>query len=182
LVFWGGDTRELNHHHDSPNQRFAFDFLIVDKAGRSHRGEGKHNKDYYAFGQPVLAPADGVVTDVITGVRDNTPGSMNPSWAGGNSVLVMHREHEVSFLSHFQQDSIRVKCGDKVKRGQILGLCGNSGNSSEPHIHFHVQNTPVVQDGTGLRCVFEKIIVTRNGKNESRTNYSPIKGDIVSQQ
>jgi murein DD-endopeptidase MepM/ murein hydrolase activator NlpD len=182
LVFWGGDSRELNHHHDSRHQRFAFDFVVVDEAGRTHQDEGRENKDYYAFGQPVLAPADGVVTDVITGVRDNTPGSMNPTFAGGNAVILMHREHEVSVLAHFQQGSIRVKCGDNVKRGQVLGLCGNSGNSSEPHIHFHVQNTPILQDGTGLRCVFEKVTVTRNAKSESRMSYSPVKGDIVRQE
>ncbi len=102
--------------------------------------------------------------------------------ASGNTVILIHREHEVSVLGHFQQGSIRVKCGDKVKRGQVLGLCGNSGNSSEPHLHFHVQNTPVLHDGTGLRCVFEKITVTGNGKSESRTSYSPVKGDIVRQE
>ena len=73
MVFWGGDSAEQNHHHASRNQRFAFDFLVVDEAGRSFQSDGKENENYYAFGQPVLAPADGVVTDVITGVRDNTP-------------------------------------------------------------------------------------------------------------
>lgn len=181
-VFWGGESKELNHHHDSASQRFAFDFLVVDESGRTHQGEGKENKDYFAFGQPVLAPADGVVTDVINGVRDNTPGSMNPTFAGGNAVILMHCENEVSVLAHFQQGSIRVKCGDEVKRGQVLGLCGNSGNSSEPHVHFHVQNTPITQDATGLRCVFEKITVTRDAKSESRMSYSPVKGDIVRQE
>lgn len=182
LVFWGGDSRELNHHYDSPQQRFAFDFLMVDEAGRSHRGEGRANEDFYAFGQPVLAPADGLVTDVITGVRDNKPGSMNPTFAGGNAVIIQHAENEVSVLAHFQQDSIRVKCGDQVKQGQVLGLCGNSGNSSEPHIHFHVQNTPILPDATGLRCVFDKITVRRDGKSDSKTGFSPIKGDLVRQE
>jgi murein DD-endopeptidase MepM/ murein hydrolase activator NlpD len=182
LVFWGGDSRELNHHHDSPNQRFAFDFLVVDEVGQSHQDDGKRNEDYYVFGKPVLAPADGVVTDVIMGVRDNTPGSMNPAFAGGNTVIVMHKEHEISVLCHFQQGSIRVKPGDKVKQGQILGLCGNSGNSSEPHIHFHVQNTPITSDATGLRCEFKKIAVTKNGQSESKTNYSPVKGDLIKQE
>jgi hypothetical protein len=67
-------------------------------------------------------------------------------------------------------------------QGQVLGFCGNSGMSSEPHIHFHVQNTPVTQDATGLRCVFDKITVTKNDKSELRTSYSPVKGDIVSQE
>jgi hypothetical protein len=179
LVFWGGDTKELNQHHDVPNQSFAFDFLVIDSAGKTHKGDGELNEDYFAFGQPVLAPADGHVTDVITGVRDNAPGSMNPYSALGNTVIVEHREHEVSVLAHFKQGSICVKPGDDVKRGQVLGLCGNSGNSSEPHIHFHLQNTPIIQDGTGMRCLFDRMTVTGDGESESKTNYSPVKGDIV---
>ncbi len=179
FVAWGGDTRELNQHHDTPNQRYAFDFLVTDAAGKTHKSDGKDNEDYFAFGRPVLAPADGVVTDVITGVRDNAPGSMNPYSATGNTVIIEHRTHEVSVLAHFQQGSIRVKCGEHVEKGQVLGLCGNSGNSSEPHIHYHLQNTPIIQDGTGIRCLFEKVNVTKDGKNESKTNYSPVKGDVV---
>lgn len=182
LVLWGGDTRELNHHHDAIQERFAFDFLIVDQAGRHHQGEGRDNKDYYAFGRPVVAPANGVVTDVVTGIRDNSPGSMNPSFAGGNTVMIMHNANEVSVLCHLQQDSILVKRGDTVKRGQTIALCGNSGCSSEPHVHFHVQNTPITQDATGLRCVFDSIVVTKDGKSESRTNCFPVKGDIVREE
>ena len=182
LVFWGGDTKELNQHHQVQNQRFAFDFLIADNAGKTHKGKGKKNEDYFAFAQTVLAPADGIVTDVITGVRDNTPGSMNPFSALGNTVVIEHHEHEVSVLAHFKQGSIRIKPGDKVKKGQILGLCGNSGNSSEPHLHFHLQNTPIIQDGTGVKCLFDTIRVTMDGRSESRTNYSPVKGDIIKQE
>lgn len=182
LVFWGGDTKELNQHHQVQNQRFAFDFLIADNAGKTHKGKGKKNEDYFAFGQTVLAPAGGIVTDVITGVRDNTPGSMNPFSALGNTVVIEHHEHEVSVLAHFKQGSIRIKPGDKVKKGQVLGLCGNSGNSSEPHLHFHLQNTPIIQDGTGVKCLFDTIRVTMDGRSESRTNYSPVKGDIIKQE
>ncbi len=182
FVLWGGDTRELNHHHDTPNQRYAFDFVVVDNFGKTHKGEGKRNEDYFAFGRPVLAPADGVVTDVITGVRDNVPGSMNPYAAVGNSVIIEHRQYEVSCLGHFKQGSIRVKVGDSVKRGQILGFCGNSGNSSEPHIHYHLQNTPIIQDGSGIRCRFDKVRITKDGTTAEKANYSPIKGDVVSKQ
>jgi len=78
LVVWGGDTKELNQHHDVPNQRFAFDLLGVDERGQTRKGETQVNEDYFAFGREIPAPADGTVTDVITGVRDNVPGSMNP--------------------------------------------------------------------------------------------------------
>ena len=179
MVFCGGDTKELNQHHDVANQRYAFDFLRVDKNGKSHKNDGTSNEDYFAFGQKVLAPADGEVTDVIEGVRDNTPGSLNPYSALGNAVIIKHQEHEVSVLAHFKQNSICVKVGDKVKKGQLLGLCGNSGNSSEPHIHYHLQNTPVVQDGTGIKCVFSSIVVGRDNKTRTEETYSPVKNDIV---
>jgi murein DD-endopeptidase MepM/ murein hydrolase activator NlpD len=128
----------------------------------------------------VLAPADGTVVEVIEGVHDNAPGSMNPYSAVGNCVVIQHSEEEVSVLAHFKKGTIVVKTGDKVSRGQLLGLCGNSGNSSEPHVHFHLQNSPVLQDGLGIKCVFQKVDVTERGKTETRASYSPVKGDIVS--
>jgi len=179
LVFWGGDTKEPNHHHDVINQKFAFDFLTAGSNGKTYKGEGNKNEDYFAFGREVLSPADGIVTDLITGVRDNVPGSMNPYSALGNAVLIKHREHEISVLAHFKQGSIKVKVGDRVKGGQVIGLCGNSGNSSEPHLHYHLQNTPIIQDGTGIKVFFENVILTRNHKEQSMSIYSPVKGDIV---
>ena len=62
----------------------------------------------------------------------------------------------------------------------MIGLCGNSGNSSEPHIHFHLQHTPVLQDGRGIKCLFERVKVVRDGKTEERKGYAPVKGDIIS--
>lgn len=179
LVFWGGDTKELNIHHDAPNQKYAFDFIGVNEDGKTHKGEGKANEDYFAFGREVLVPADGTVTDVIDGVRDNLPGSMNPYSALGNAVIIEHREGEVSVLAHLKLGSIKVKVGDKVKRGQVVALCGNSGNSSEPHLHYHLQNTPIIQDGTGIKCYFQKVNVIDSGKRELKMNYSPVKGEIV---
>ncbi len=179
-VLWGGDTKDLNQHHGAANQKFAFDFLATDAEGKTHTGEGNSNQDYYAFGREILAPAGGVVTDVITGVRDNVPSSMNPYSALGNAVLIRHSKHEVSVLAHLKLGSIKVAVGDKVNKGQLLGLCGNSGNSSEPHLHYHLQNTPVIQDGTGIKCHFEKVTVARAGhKAESKKDCSPSKGDQV---
>lgn len=179
MVLWGGDTKTLNQHHGIPNQNYAFDFLMADNNGKTHRNDGKKNDDYFAFGRKVLAPANGVVTDVIQGVRDNVPGSMNSYSALGNTVIIKHQEHEVSVLAHFKKNSIRVKVGNKVKKGQVLGLCGNSGNSSEAHIHYHLQNTPIIQDGTGIKCIFTHIMVGKDGNIRTEEKYSPIKNDIV---
>jgi murein DD-endopeptidase MepM/ murein hydrolase activator NlpD/alpha-beta hydrolase superfamily lysophospholipase len=182
LVSQGGDSQELNSHHEVPNQRFAFDLVAVGGDGKTHRGEGRANEDHYVFGREILAPADGVVTDVIEGVRDNVPGSLNPYSALGNAIFIQHSENEVSVLAHLKQGSIQVKVGERVKRGQMVGRCGNSGNSSKPHLHYHLQNTPIIQDGVGIKVYFEQVVVTRNGRTETKQSYSPIKGDIISQE
>ena len=175
LVFWGGDDEASNAHHSARNQRFAFDFLGVNEAGQTHKGTGEANEDYFSYGKEILAPADGVVTEVIDGVRDNRPGSMNPYSALGNAVFIQHAENEVSVLAHLKPGTIQVKVGDRVTAGQILGLCGNSGNSSEPHLHYHLQNTPVIQDGTGIKCFFQRVRVRVGDTVEVRKDYSPPK-------
>ncbi len=180
LVFWGGDTKELNHHHDVPAQRFALDLVGVNEKGETHRADGAGNEDYFCFGREILAPADGIVVEAIDGVRDNTPPSMNPYCLVGNCVVIQHRPHEVSVLAHLQRGSVVVKAGESVKRGQLLGRCGNSGNSSEPHLHYHLQNSPIFQEALGIKCVFRKVILTKDGHSETKTGYSPVKGDIIS--
>ncbi len=178
-VFWGGDTPEQNVHHHVPNQRFAFDFSGVTQSGASAQGDGTKNEDYAAYGREILSPTAGVVTDVIDGVRDNRPGSMNPYFVLGNAVILRLAEDQYAVLAHLKPGSLRVKPGEKVSAGQTLGLCGNSGNSSEPHLHFHLQQTPIIQDGIGIKCFFESITVEHEGRKEQRHDYSPVKGDIL---
>jgi len=175
FVFWGGDTKKINHHHNVPNQKYAFDFAIVDNKKRSHRGKGVTNKEYYAFGEKILSPASGIVIEAIEGIRDNKPGLMNDYLALGNAVIIKHSKNEVSVLSHLMQGSLRVRTGDKVKAGQIVGLCGNSGNSSEPHLHYHLQDNEIIQDGKGIRCYFKNVKI----KNMVKEEYTPIKKDII---
>jgi murein DD-endopeptidase MepM/ murein hydrolase activator NlpD len=181
FVAWGGDTIEQNQHQDAPNQRFAFDILKVDAKGKTYKGDGSKNEDYYAFGQEITAPADGVVTYVVDGVHDNKPGEMNQMFVPGNLVIIKHTEDEYSLFAHFKQNSIRVKTGSKITKGQVIGLCGNSGNSSEPHLHFQIQNTSFFEDEGSMKTFFEKVMVKRDGKTETKNDYSPVKGDNVSQ-
>ncbi len=180
LIVWGGDAAAQNQHQNAPNQRFAFDIVKADASGKTHRGDGAKNEDYYAFGQELIAPADGVVTYVVDGVHDNQPGKMNRMFVPGNTVIIKHSDSEYSLFAHFKQDSIRVKVGDKIAKGQTLGLCGNSGNSSEAHLHFQVQNTPFFSDEASIKVFFEKITVKTNGKTETKNDYSPVKNDVVS--
>lgn len=179
LTIWGGETAEQNQHHGVACQQFAMDFIAVDANGSDRRGQGRRNADYLAFGMEVLAPGAGVVTDVIEGVRDNVPGSMNAYSALGNAVFIEHAKDEVSVLAHFKQGSIRVRTGQKVKAGDVLGLCGNSGNSSQPHLHYHLQNTPVIQDATGIKCFFGTVGIVKDGKTTARPRHLPVKDEVV---
>jgi len=103
---------------------------------------------------------------------------MNPVYIPGNTVIVRTRNNEYLFFAHFKKHSIKVKEGDTVKQGQLLGLCGNSGNSSEPHLHFHIQNGKDMNTATGVKCYFDEFMV--NG--ELKKDYSPIKGERISQK
>ncbi|MDQ6787381.1 MAG: peptidoglycan DD-metalloendopeptidase family protein [Acidobacteriota bacterium] len=180
FVVWGGDSSEQNQHQDAPNQRFAFDILKIGADGKTHKGDGKTNEDYYAFGQEIVAPADGVVVYEVDGVHDNVPGEMNRIFVAGNLVIIKHAEGEYSLFAHFKQNSIRVKVGDKLTKGQVLGLCGNSGNSSEPHLHYQFQSAPFFKDESSMKAFFEKINVRREDKREVKIDYSPVKNDFIS--
>ena len=150
-VVWGGTTLEQNYHAASRDQRFAYDLLIVED-GKTHTGPAL--KDYFAFGKVIVAPADGVVVEVVDGLPDQEPGKMDPAHAMGNHVVLDHGDGEFSFLCHFKQGSVAVKTGQAVKAGARLGLCGNSGNTSEPHLHYHLQDTARPFDGDGLPAEF----------------------------
>jgi murein DD-endopeptidase MepM/ murein hydrolase activator NlpD len=174
-VFWGGDNKQQNYHVESRAQKNAFDMVIMDAAGKSYRSNGKTNEDYYAFGKELLAPCDGEVVLVVDGIKDNTPGESNVMYVPGNTVIIKTANNEYLFFAHFKQHSIKVKQGDKIKQDQLLGLCGNSGNSSEPHLHFHIQNVENINIATGVKCFFDQLKV--NG--EMKKDYSPIKGERI---
>ena len=174
-VIWGGDTKELNYHVESEAQKNAFDLVITSDKGKSFKTDGKTNDDYYAFGKELIAPCDGEVVLVVDGVKDNMPGTLNPVYLPGNTVIIKTDNNEYLFFAHFKQHSIVVKEGQKVIQGQLLGLCGNSGNSSEAHLHFHIQNVEDMNYATGVKCYFDKILV--NG--QVKTDYSPIQKEKI---
>lgn len=150
-TYWGGTNVLYNYHYEHPGQRYAYDFVIV-KDGASFAGDPGGNESYYAFGQDVLAPADGIVASVVNDIPDNAPGvETNTDQPAGNHIVIDHGNGEYSILAHFQRNSIRVQVGDKVVQGDVLGLCGNSGNSSEPHIHFQVSDRPDLAAGQSIR-------------------------------
>ena len=137
----GGRAINTNHHAVATDQRFAYDFLIK-KDGFSFQNDGGSNEDDFCYNQEIIAPGSGTIAAAVNDIPENRPGEM--SQAAGNFVIIDHGNGEFSILAHLKQGSIAVKPGDKVVIGQFLGRCGNSGHSSQAHLHYHLQNSPVI--------------------------------------
>jgi urea transporter len=140
-----GYQGEITHKSD---WQHALDFVLEDMDGKSYNLPGIKPEDYYCFNKPVLAAGDGIVQEVINHIDDNVIGQVNLEQNWGNTIVVKHTEHLYSKVSHLKKNSIKVKAGDLVKQGDIIGLCGNSGRSPEPHLHFQVQSTPYIGSKT----------------------------------
>jgi Peptidase family M23 len=140
FVYQGGRNAFQNANFNNDDQRFALDFALL-KNGRPFSGDGTDNSDYYCFGQPLMATAEGTVVDVEDGYQDNVPGRPVNDSPRGNMVLIAHGNSEFSLLTNLKQNSIKFKKGDKVKQGEVIAECGNSGPSPAPHIHYQLQNS-----------------------------------------
>jgi murein DD-endopeptidase len=136
-------------------QRFAIDWVELYPDGKTFRGDAGDNKNYRAYGAEIHSVADGIVTEIKDGIPQNAPGAdsravpMTLETLGGNHVVVNIGSGRFAFYAHMQPGSLRVKLGDKVRAGDVLGLVGNSGNSTEPHLHFHIcnANSPLACEG-----------------------------------
>ena len=141
-------------------QRFAIDWNCIAADRREWHGDGKQNDQYSVYGREVIAVADAVVARVMDAIPENVPGALNPSvtvgidTATGNSVSLRLPDGTYATYAHLQPRSIRVKEGQRVRRGDVLGLVGNSGNAVGPHLHFHVSTGPALQ-GEGVPYVFD---------------------------
>ena len=135
-VIWGGDGLAHNRHIVSPDQRWAYDFLVTPYFSGSTRPE-----DYGCYGVPVVAPASGLVTDAHDGEPDAIPGAVSNNYSApkGNYVVIQLETGTYLVIAHLKPGSVAVAAGEHVTEGQQIGQCGNSGNTSEPHIHIHHQ-------------------------------------------
>lgn len=160
LVLAGGRELADNHHVTSLDQRFADDITAI-KYGRTFSEDGRDLKQYYCFGRPVLAPADGTVIEVTDGIPDNPINAPFASPPAGNHVIINFGNSEYLVMAHFKLGSIKVRPGQEVRTGQRIGSCGNSGNSTIPHLHIHLQNTPVLFKGEGLPLQFQDYLANK---------------------
>ncbi|MCP5056194.1 MAG: M23 family metallopeptidase [bacterium] len=182
FVMQGGDTLNVNHHMAVPAQAYGIDFAKVGgPSGRElTRRTPTRVEDFFCWDEAVLAPAEGVVATVVGDLPDNPLGSKDPLRPAGNHIIIETKEGLFVFLAHLKRNSVSVVVGDRVRRMQPLGLCGNSGNSDYPHVHLHLQDTATFNHGTGQNPTFGPIDVELTGKLFKAVTWPLIRGLIVS--
>lgn len=160
-------------------QRFAADWIKLGDDGLIARnGDLSQNANYYTYGAEALAVADGVVVGVKDGIPENVPQTkaravpITLETIAGNYVLLDIGGGRFALYAHFQPNSLKVKAGDKVKIGQILGLVGNSGNSDLPHLHFHIADAASPLAGEGVPFVFKSFVM----QGAVKSNVEVVKG------
>ena len=171
----GGPTADTNHHVGNAQQWYALDLQRQDAENKLARNDGQKNDDHFAWEQPVVAPADGLVVSVVNGIPDHGPDHRDRYFIPGNTVVIDHGGGEFSMLAHFRENSIVAKPGQRVKQGALLGKVGNSGNSSGPHIHWHLANDRDPSRGHGLPIRFAPLSL--NGVRVEAP--APSRGDTV---
>jgi hypothetical protein len=186
--------------HLTHAQRFAIDFAQLNETGDDVlTGDPQRNESYEIYGEQVLAAGDGTVVATRTDMADNAPGAEPPftAWdaVAGNRVIEDLGHGRYALYAHLQPGSVRPRVGDRVRRGDVLGLVGNTGNSDAPHLHFHVMDGPGGASGleaNGLPYVFDRfelignipdlsapVLVPADPPGERADQY-PLTGDIVS--
>jgi len=150
-----------------PSQGFAYDLGVLGPGLTTFEGDPRRNASYLAHGREVLAAADGEVVAAQGGSQENEPVGARPSWdqvlqrpeeLAGNYIVLKHAEAEYTVYLHLRPE-LSVKRGDRVRAGQPIGSCGNSGNSLESHLHFQLQDGPDPLRAHGLPARFSNFTV-----------------------
>ncbi|MDP3915763.1 MAG: urea transporter [Bacteroidota bacterium] len=189
LPFFGEWEISQGHNGEHTHKgawRHAWDFIVTDKNGKQYKGSGDFPEDYFCFGKAITAPFEGTVVEVINSIADNIIGDVDTKNNWGNTVILKHSDDIYSKLSHLKYHSVEVKEGDRVKQGQLLGKCGNSGRSPYPHLHFQFQPTPYIGSPTldypfghyllkGDKYTFETFSVPQKGQLVA----NPVKNEML---
>jgi hypothetical protein len=170
--------------------RYALDLVAVDAAGNQYRGSGTRNEDFFSWGQPVRAPADGIIAEVRNDHPDNTQIGSENLWTersvvtsemggSGNYVLIDHGRGEFSLLAHLRAGSVVAARGQRVSAGQIVGQVGNSGSSLGPHLHYELRSGRGLRGVTSMPPYFQGLTITGTGEAAGATGVAINSGDIV---
>lgn len=188
-------------------ERYAYDFVQLGKDGMAFTGDRSKNSNWKGFGAEVFAVADGTVVDLLDRIPENVPFSpdrpveITPQTSGGNFLTIDIGRGRFAFYAHMQPGTIRVKLGDHVHTGQVMGLLGNSGNSTNAHLHFHVSTARLPGVGEGVPVVFNNFHIlghadfiaavglsprpvgwseTADSHENERHNEMPLENDVLS--
>jgi hypothetical protein len=159
------------------SQRYAIDWVQIDNKGSTHHGDEKNNANYYCHGQDALAIADATVVEVKDGIPENVPNQkpvveITLETVAGNHVNLDLGGGIYAMYAHLIPGSIKVKVGDHVTRGQFLGLVGNTGNSTEPHLHFQLMNANSPLGSEGLPYTMDFTLTGRG--NDDKPGVYPL--------
>ncbi len=174
----------INNGALTDSRRFAIDWKIM-KDGESYRGDAKAAASYFAYGHPLLAIGDAKVVRIEDGHPDNPAGhgvDFHPAEPvtidniGGNLIVLDLGGGQYAHYFHMKTGSIRVRVGDRVRKGQVIGAIGSSGDAREPHVHLEVTDAIGTMAGEGLPYVIDhySIINPRTGTLSPRANQMPL--------
>ncbi len=144
--------------HTYSAERFAMDWVKVGPNGDSRHEGATRNENWWGWGEPVLAVADGEITEVVDGIADNTPRVLPPVTLdniAGNHVILQIAPNRYATYAHLQNGSIKVRLHDHVHRGDVLALLGNSGNTTGAHLHLQLTDRNSVLQSQGVPFVLE---------------------------
>ncbi len=165
-------------------ERFAIDWIKLDANGRVFTGDAAKLASYAYYGTPIHAAAAGTVVNLYDGADEQVPNQpargITTENIGGNMVVIDIGGHAFAFYAHMQRGSLKVRLGDHVVAGQVIGLLGNTGNSTAPHLHFHVMDSPSPLDANGLPYVFTHFTsqgVIAAGSDDALEHGTPVKLD-----
>jgi hypothetical protein len=149
LIGHGGSTSASNLHHAHPQQRYAVDIMKLTPFGTRARGLSPRQLQRYAiFDAEVLSPCNGAIVSAVDALPDQAPGTVDPKNLAGNHVIVRCGDADVT-LAHLRRGTVAVRPGATVTTGQLLGRAGNSGVTTEPHLHVHAE-----RNGTAVPARF----------------------------
>ncbi len=161
-------------------QRFAIDWEMINADRFLFTGDPKDVKSYFAYGKNVLAVADAKVITAVDKYKDQVPGELPPGMtleeADGNHIVLDLGDGKYALYAHLKPGTVKVKAGDTVKRGQVMGIVGNTGNTSAPHLHFHVMDGPSTLGSNGLPYLIDEFESREKAPSTEAFDKSEIEG------
>ena len=201
-------TKVPSHGTNQLGTRYAYDFIQVDwnrmgtpayRVGvMQYLFSGVKLSDYYCWGQEVYSPCDGIVVVAEDGYAENEktnlladmsnayknahyfdPEKDDIQSVAGNYVIIKYSENVYAALCHLQTGSIQVSVGQMIKKGEVIGRVGHSGNSFAPHLHFQLMDSGDITVANGVPCAFEQYEIFQDNEWQIIENGIPTDKDRI---